>query len=205
MALRLIAHAQANGGFVGPELQLAVPPALPRFHSAFGRSLGGPKAAEGGGNGGALAEMSARDKRKYASIFRKTDTNRDGVVEGEPDLRVLMERSKLPNAFLALIWEFLDRDNQGRMRFPEFVVAMHLITRCKKGDFPLDRVRTLRDLEAVLSPQLAGILEGGPLESVEELRGFGGALWGFLFILLRRENYRQRMGRFSPSHERLRR
>lgn len=75
---------------------------------------------------------SQREKRKYSTLFLRTDWNRDGFVEAL-DAKALLERSKLDRNTLSIAWEHADQDHDGRLTFPEFVALIHLITCAKKG------------------------------------------------------------------------
>jgi len=75
---------------------------------------------------------SQREKRKYSTLFLRTDWNRDGFVEAL-DAKTLLERSKLDRNTLSIAWEHADQDRDGRLTFPEFVVLVHLITCAKNG------------------------------------------------------------------------
>eukprot|EP00392_Amoebophrya_sp_AT5.2_P012571 g12678.t1 len=153
--LRLIAHAQAaDNGMPGPGMEFVEPPSLPLFDPEFVLGMRGPGAgaptAQATSPGAFYCEpLSKKEKKKYASIFVKTDENGDGFVEGD-EAKLLMQRSRLPNEFLALCWQLADEDNDGRLSFPEFLIAMHLITRCKRGDFRPEDIANLPSVENAL-------------------------------------------------------
>ncbi|CAD7923753.1 unnamed protein product [Amoebophrya sp. A120] len=165
--LRLIAHAQAaDNAMPSPGLQFVEPPSLPLFDPNFVLAGGttvadaaaAPAAAVASQPGAFVCEpLSRKERKKYAAIFLKTDSNGDGLVEGE-EAKQLMQRSKLPNEFLAITWQLADRDNDGKLNFGEFLVAMHLITRCKKGDFRADEIANLPTLDNVLPGHVEALL-----------------------------------------------
>jgi epidermal growth factor receptor substrate 15 len=73
-----------------------------------------------------------REKRKYASLFLRTDWKKNGVVEAA-EAKMLLERARLDTPTLAVAWEHADRDCDGRLTFPEFVALTHLISCVKRG------------------------------------------------------------------------
>mmetsp|Transcript_71084 Transcript_71084/g.179430 ORF Transcript_71084/g.179430 Transcript_71084/m.179430 type:complete len:904 (-) Transcript_71084:204-2915(-) len=75
---------------------------------------------------------SQREKRKYASLFVRTDWDNDGYVQAQ-EARELVERSGLGNAALEVAWEHSDFDRDGRFTFQEFVCLVHLITCSLRG------------------------------------------------------------------------
>lgn len=93
-------------------------------------------------------------------------------VDGE-DAKSLMQRSQLPNEFLAIVWQLSDRDNDGKLNFAEFLIAMHLITRCKKGDFRSEELAQLPSLESALPGHLETILQNSEVQC-ETLSDFLG-------------------------------
>jgi len=170
--LRLIAHTQASGmSLVNPSLQFIEPPNLPYFESqSFLGNMEGGAAATGGAaeeatkaaeESGAffIEPLTGKDKRKYTDIFNKTA--QDGFVDGAEG-KALMERSGLSNEFLAVTWQLGDRDRDGRLSYGEFLVALHIITRCKKGDFNADDVVNLPKLEKALPAHLVAVFDEEP-------------------------------------------
>jgi len=75
---------------------------------------------------------SQREKRKYASLFKRTDWNGDGFVEAA-EASALLERSGLDQQTLALCWEHSDRDRDGKLTFLEFVCLVHMVTSALRG------------------------------------------------------------------------
>lgn len=146
-AMRLVAHAQA-GEPMAPGLASLPPPALPRFDGLAPQGSATPSSPAStagwgtqlslstvGGRRPASWSMSQRERRKYASLFIRTDADRDGFVEAE-EARSLCERSGLDEADLAVAWAHADQDQDGRLTFPEFVALVHTIT-CRTRGLPL--------------------------------------------------------------------
>eukprot|EP00927_Polykrikos_kofoidii_P017222 TRINITY_DN1781_c0_g1_i2.p1 TRINITY_DN1781_c0_g1~~TRINITY_DN1781_c0_g1_i2.p1 ORF type:complete len:972 (+),score=146.35 TRINITY_DN1781_c0_g1_i2:205-2916(+) len=93
---------------------------------------------------------SQREKRKYASLFKRTDGDNDGFVEGW-EAKQLLERSKLDVETLKLTWEHADQNHDGKLDFREFVVLVHMVACVMKG-LPLP------DPREGLPPELANTL-----------------------------------------------
>ena len=72
------------------------------------------------------------NKSKYSGLFTSLDKDSPGYVDGKTARRIL-EKSGLNRQLLGLIWELSDADSDGRLNETEFIVAMHLTTKCKKG------------------------------------------------------------------------
>mmetsp|Transcript_106839 Transcript_106839/g.297435 ORF Transcript_106839/g.297435 Transcript_106839/m.297435 type:complete len:573 (+) Transcript_106839:70-1788(+) len=105
------------------------------------------------GPGGAPRSVpTARDCRKYAREFVRTDLDRDGFITAQ-EAKALLERSGLGNEVLLRIWDMVDVNRMNCLGFREFVAAMHLILLARAGHFP--------------PPPPAGL----PLVLVEFLRG----------------------------------
>lgn len=102
---------------------------------------------------------SQREKRKYASLFKRTDWDNDGFVQGG-EAAVLLERSRLDNSVLSVAWEHSDQDRDGLLSFPEFVCLVHLVTCLLRG-------AALPSLQEGLPLELRSALQ--QLESPEEL------------------------------------
>ena len=75
---------------------------------------------------------SRREKRKYASLFKRTDWDQDGFVQGN-EASELLERSGLERAVLGRAWELSDQDCDGKLDFSEFVCLVHLVTCALRG------------------------------------------------------------------------
>ena len=75
---------------------------------------------------------SRREKRKYASLFKRTDWDQDGFVQGN-EASELLERSGLERQSLGRAWELADQDCDGKLDFAEFVCLVHLVTCALRG------------------------------------------------------------------------
>lgn len=75
---------------------------------------------------------SRREKRKYASLFKRTDWDQDGFVQGN-EASELLERSGLERSSLGRAWELADQDCDGKLDFSEFVCLVHLVTCALRG------------------------------------------------------------------------
>ena len=75
---------------------------------------------------------SRREKRKYASLFKRTDWDHDGFVQGN-EASELLERSGLERSSLGRAWELADQDCDGKLDFSEFVCLVHLVTCALRG------------------------------------------------------------------------
>ena len=75
---------------------------------------------------------SRREKRKYASLFKRTDWDQDGFVQGS-EASELLERSGLDRQTLGRAWELADQDYDGKLDFSEFVCLIHLVTCALRG------------------------------------------------------------------------
>lgn len=93
---------------------------------------------------------SQREKRKYASLFKRTDGDNDGFVEGW-EAKTLLERSKMDVETLKLTWEHADQNHDGKLDFREFVILVHMVACVIKG-LPLP------DPREGLPPELANAL-----------------------------------------------
>eukprot|EP00929_Paragymnodinium_shiwhaense_P090670 TRINITY_DN50824_c0_g1_i1.p1 TRINITY_DN50824_c0_g1~~TRINITY_DN50824_c0_g1_i1.p1 ORF type:complete len:845 (+),score=163.50 TRINITY_DN50824_c0_g1_i1:64-2598(+) len=81
---------------------------------------------------------SDRQKRKYAALFKRTDLNGDGYVEGM-EARELLQRSNLDFETLKVAWDLSDRDHDGRLDFHEFVILVHIVSCVLQGSPIPDR------------------------------------------------------------------
>lgn len=75
---------------------------------------------------------SQRERRKYATLFKRTDWDGDGFVQGH-EARDLLERSRLDHTFLGTAWDHADQDRDGKLNFREFVCLVHLVTCVVRG------------------------------------------------------------------------
>eukprot|EP00405_Crypthecodinium_cohnii_P042513 CAMPEP_0206559554 /NCGR_PEP_ID=MMETSP0325_2-20121206/20465_1 /ASSEMBLY_ACC=CAM_ASM_000347 /TAXON_ID=2866 /ORGANISM="Crypthecodinium cohnii, Strain Seligo" /LENGTH=773 /DNA_ID=CAMNT_0054061081 /DNA_START=116 /DNA_END=2437 /DNA_ORIENTATION=+ len=80
---------------------------------------------------------SQREKRKYATLFKRLDWDSDGFVQGE-EVRNLLARSQLNTNLLADLWDMADRDGDHRLNFGEFLSLVHMVTCILRGAPPLD-------------------------------------------------------------------
>mmetsp|Transcript_23954 Transcript_23954/g.68578 ORF Transcript_23954/g.68578 Transcript_23954/m.68578 type:complete len:796 (-) Transcript_23954:56-2443(-) len=95
-----------------------------------------------------------RERRKYASLFVRTDWDGDGFVQGD-QAQGLLERSRLSREQLMLAWEHADRGHDGRLDFPEFVCLVHIVTCVLRGaqlpgpaeELPIELTSALAALE----------------------------------------------------------
>merc|ERR1719253_2004372 len=102
--------------------------------------------------------ITAHMQQKYAKLFLKHDPQKTGVVSGAVAAEI-MKKSKLPADRLGQIWALCDRQNRGCLSFPEFMCAIHLISKARKGvsveQMPpeLDKVAQLQlDAAKVIDP-----------------------------------------------------
>eukprot|EP00931_Biecheleriopsis_adriatica_P026432 TRINITY_DN16089_c0_g1_i1.p1 TRINITY_DN16089_c0_g1~~TRINITY_DN16089_c0_g1_i1.p1 ORF type:complete len:673 (-),score=158.34 TRINITY_DN16089_c0_g1_i1:10-2028(-) len=102
---------------------------------------------------------SQREKRKYASLFKRTDWNGDGLVEGQEAFE-LLERSRLDNSLLSVAWGHSDFNQDGKLDFKEFLCLVHLVTCVRRG-------AQLPGPQEALPPQLVNSL--AKLEPLEVL------------------------------------
>ncbi|KAF4709670.1 hypothetical protein FOZ62_002993, partial [Perkinsus olseni] len=168
-ACRLVAHAQNDGAAAGDmitEELLTVPPIkLPEFE---GVQIDTPprssarysNAAEGDVADDVIAEESAngidlrspvwrisrKHLEKYTEVFKAVSTS--GFVSGA-DARDLLVRSGLSSEELTQIWDLADVSRDGQLSYPEFLIAMHLVTMARAG-YPIPRSRLPNALSAVL-------------------------------------------------------
>ncbi|KAF4666127.1 hypothetical protein FOL46_003270 [Perkinsus olseni] len=90
--------------------------------------------------------LTDEDKQKYSSLFLASDPKRSGYISGKVG-RSIFEKSKLSKQTLSLLWELADQDKDGKLNLNEFMVAMQLISKCKKGyAVPATLPKSLQDL-----------------------------------------------------------
>ncbi|XP_029970087.1 epidermal growth factor receptor substrate 15-like 1 isoform X2 [Salarias fasciatus] len=76
------------------------------------------------------------DRERYDEIFRKTDSDNDGLVTGGEVIEIFMQ-SSLSQTMLAQIWGLADTKQTGKLSREQFSVAMYLIQqKVKKGIDP---------------------------------------------------------------------
>ena len=79
--------------------------------------------------------LNEAEKRKYSELFAQIDISKNGLIDGRTARHVL-ERSKLSKTLLAMVWELADIGKDGKLNHTEFLCAMHLASKAKKG-YPL--------------------------------------------------------------------
>lgn len=158
LALRLVAHAQSGRDF-SPELSGTEPANLPTFDEGQEAAAVTQPAASirdtspcapseattigwqtevslstvaSGISRPPSWEPSVRERRKYASLFLRTDTDKNGFI-GENEARTLGKRSGLDEDALASAWFYADQDQDGHLTFPEFIIFVHMITCGTRG------------------------------------------------------------------------
>jgi hypothetical protein len=76
--------------------------------------------------------ISEASRQKYMDLFQKNCPDQLGRLTGK-SVRTVLERSGLSKNLLGSIWELADSDGDGYLSEREFIVAMHLTSRCKQG------------------------------------------------------------------------
>ncbi|XP_051808887.1 epidermal growth factor receptor substrate 15-like 1 isoform X3 [Acanthochromis polyacanthus] len=66
------------------------------------------------------------DRERYDDIFKKTDTDSDGLVTGSEVIEIFMQ-STLSQTMLAQIWGLADTKQMGKLTCEQFSLAMYLI------------------------------------------------------------------------------
>ncbi|XP_070829945.1 epidermal growth factor receptor substrate 15-like 1 isoform X1 [Chaetodon trifascialis] len=66
------------------------------------------------------------DRERYDELFKKTDTDNDGLVNGTEVIEIFM-LSSLSQTVLAQIWGLADTKQTGKLTREQFSLAMHLI------------------------------------------------------------------------------
>uniref|UniRef100_A0A3Q3D3E3 Epidermal growth factor receptor pathway substrate 15 like 1 n=1 Tax=Hippocampus comes TaxID=109280 RepID=A0A3Q3D3E3_HIPCM len=110
------------------------------------------------------------DRERYKDIFKKTDTDNDGLVDGTEVIEIFMH-SSLSQTMLAQIWGLADTKQTGKLTQEQFCLAMHLIQqKITKGidppttltpDMipPSERATSLVGSSATLPVKVTGIKE----------------------------------------------
>lgn len=96
------------------------------------------------------------NRQKYMGLFAKLTTTAAGVIDGKTS-RAVLEKSGLNQKVLGLIWELADMNGDGCLDAREFLIAMHLTTKCKKGaalpaELPEELLTQLKDLSLAKTP-----------------------------------------------------
>ncbi|XP_033506071.2 epidermal growth factor receptor substrate 15-like 1 isoform X3 [Epinephelus lanceolatus] len=104
------------------------------------------------------------DRERYDGIFKKTDSDNDGLVNGTEVIEIFMQ-STLSQTMLAQIWGLADTKQTGKLNREQFSLAMYLIQqKVTKG---IDPPSTLtpdmippseRTAASVASPSYAGLM-----------------------------------------------
>ncbi|XP_050145653.1 actin cytoskeleton-regulatory complex protein PAN1-like isoform X5 [Malus sylvestris] len=97
--------------------------------------------------------MIQTDVQKYANIFVKVDTDRDGKITGE-QAHDLFLKWGLPREVLKQVWDLSDQDNDSMLSVREFCVALYLMERFREGR-PLPAVlpsNVMFDLSNIFQP-----------------------------------------------------
>ncbi|UMM18717.1 hypothetical protein L5515_014650 [Caenorhabditis briggsae] len=69
----------------------------------------------------------------HADLFAQTDTNRDGLVDGQ-DMRGPMMTTGLSPTILAHVWALADIKKCGQLNLEQFALIMHLMEMAKRGE-----------------------------------------------------------------------
>eukprot|EP00002_Diphylleia_rotans_P016951 TRINITY_DN3295_c0_g2_i2.p1 TRINITY_DN3295_c0_g2~~TRINITY_DN3295_c0_g2_i2.p1 ORF type:complete len:546 (-),score=104.70 TRINITY_DN3295_c0_g2_i2:169-1806(-) len=77
--------------------------------------------------------LTAEDVAKYDGYFDRVDTDKDGEIFGQvaKDFFVM---SKLDQPILSKIWRLADLNQDMKLNRREFILAMGLVTHCRKGN-----------------------------------------------------------------------
>ncbi|KAI9255689.1 hypothetical protein BDA99DRAFT_539835 [Phascolomyces articulosus] len=117
IALKLIACAQHGHEVSEPILSTVVP--LPQFDGF------NPNAMSPTNSGNDI--ITPVEREKYLGIFRAHQPVQ-GVLDAEK-ARNIFNKSKLPDEYLAQIWNLADLRNAGNLNQTEFIIAMHYIAK----------------------------------------------------------------------------
>ncbi|EER04244.1 hypothetical protein Pmar_PMAR012790, partial [Perkinsus marinus ATCC 50983] len=148
IACRLVAHAQNGAGEMTEDLLTVPPVKLPVFEGVQTETPPAPPTstrhstddvadeviAEEYANGIDLSSpvwrISRKHLEKYTEVFKAISTS--GFVCGA-DARDLLIKSNLTSEVLTTIWDLADAGRDGQLSYPEFLVAMHLVTMARAG------------------------------------------------------------------------
>ncbi|XP_019109791.2 epidermal growth factor receptor substrate 15-like 1 isoform X3 [Larimichthys crocea] len=107
------------------------------------------------------------DRERYDDIFKKTDTDNDGLVNGTEVIEIFM-LSSLSQTMLAQIWGLADTKQTGKLTREQFSLAMYLIQ--QKATKGIDPPSTLtpdmippseRTTPSAAGPGYAGLMSAG--------------------------------------------
>ncbi|PHJ15271.1 ef hand domain-containing, partial [Cystoisospora suis] len=102
----------------------------------------------GGSKDQSVWSVATEDLQRYTQIFRETDLNGDGHIEGQ-EARNVMSTSMLPESELATIWALSDADGDGRLNLQEFLVGMSLIGKRKNLGISLPSTLPLELIQSI--------------------------------------------------------
>lgn len=113
--------------------------ALPRFKDfpyPVAAPVAAPAAVPAVASSGRYPNITPDEQAKYDMIFRQTDSNQDGYVEGKEAVDLFL-KSKLDREQLRHIWNLSDIDCDRRLDHAEFCVAMHLVVGAANRNIPV--------------------------------------------------------------------
>ncbi|XP_066915132.1 epidermal growth factor receptor substrate 15-like 1 [Clytia hemisphaerica] len=87
--------------------------------------------------------VQPNEKAQYDVMFKKADTDNDGLVSGG-EIKDILVASGLAQNFLAHIWNLCDINNTGQLNADQFSLAMYLINMKRMGN----------ELPATLAPEM---------------------------------------------------
>jgi len=117
-------------------------------------------------------EVSPEEVMHYRETFQRLDANGTGSV-GPEEGRDLFERSGLPVPELSHIWKISDYDGDGRLAPVEFLCAMSIVARRRKGfELPARVPHVLHSSVASALPTVAPPLPSGWVATPEELASY---------------------------------
>nr|XP_057918213.1 epidermal growth factor receptor substrate 15-like 1 isoform X2 [Doryrhamphus excisus] len=108
------------------------------------------------------------DRERYNDVFKKTDTDNDGLVSGTEVIEIFMH-SSLSQTMLAQIWGLADTKQTGKLTREQFCLAMHLIQQkiTKDVDPPSSLTPDMippserTAASALITPSFSGLISGG--------------------------------------------
>eukprot|EP00954_Amorphochlora_amoebiformis_P017284 1318074-Amorphochlora_amoeboformis.AAC.1 len=106
-----------------------------------------------GSEGGKVWEMSASEKASYQTYFQTADRDRDGFVSGK-EAQDFFRMSQLSSAVLRHIWILSDVDQDNKLDFREFAIAMHIIMKVRSRAAQVPK-KLPPELIAIVKPQPA--------------------------------------------------
>eukprot|EP00397_Hematodinium_sp_SG-2012_P002573 GEMP01002580.1.p1 GENE.GEMP01002580.1~~GEMP01002580.1.p1 ORF type:complete len:801 (+),score=160.64 GEMP01002580.1:295-2697(+) len=178
VACRMLSHVQAGLPFnpellhVEPQQMIRLPGFLDDYRE---RSTSAPRRVASRSASRSPRRtwtLSQKDKDKYLALFIATDSDRDGFVEGD-QAKLLLQRSKLTKQQLSAVWDLADMDSDGRLRFEEFLIAMHCVTMIQKGhavprSVPPELIDSVRIVDDLQFGSMQEMTDGNMVEPVKE-------------------------------------